>query len=112
MLRSAWESLRWRISGLAGKLKGAIFVAASDASLGNTPGGGSQADLVVLVADADILRGEGRAYMIDSASTKVKRMVRSSPAADIAAVNVALEHGEFLRALWAEITIEDFSLQG
>lgn len=111
MLRSARESLRWRIGGLNAGLQGAIFLAASHASLGSMTGGGSQAGLVILAAGREVLQGAGRAYVIDSSSTKINRMVRSSLAAEIAAANVALEHGVFLRAMWAEMTAEEFSLQ-
>lgn len=42
---------------------------------------------------------------MDSASTTIKRMVR----VEVAAANVALEHGEFLCALWAQVITEDFA---
>lgn len=58
------------------------------------PRGGSQASLVVLIAGNEV---------------KITGMVRSSLAAEVAAANVALVHGEFLCVLWAEVTTESFS---
>lgn len=74
-----------------------VLLAAPDASLGSLPRGGSQAGRVVLTADGDVLEGVGNAYVIDTASLKINRIVRSSLAAEVAVANVAMERSEFLR---------------
>ena len=99
----------WRLSQLGYRVEKVIFIACSDASQGSMPRGGSQAGLVVAIAGSrPLVEEEAPASLVESASTRIKRVVRSSLGAELAAANVAMEHGEFVRAAWAEMTEKQF----
>ena len=88
-----------------------VFLAPSDASKGSMPRGGSQAGYATVVASPRILEGEAPANILDTVSCRIKMLVRSSLAVEVAASNLALEHGEFARCGLAEIWDSGFRLQ-
>ena len=67
------------------------------------PRGGSQAGYATVVASPRILEGEAPANILDTVSSRIKTVVRSSLAAEVAAANLALDHGEFARCCLAKI---------
>ena len=111
MVRRARVARKWRIKHLGCKVEDAIFLAPSDASQGSMPREGSQAGYATVVASPNILEGEAPANILDTVSCRIKRVVRSSLAAEVASANLALEHGEFARCCLAEIWDPCFRLQ-
>ena len=103
------QSLIFRHPGC--KLADVIVVAAADAGHGCMPRGGSQAGVTVVLAHPSILDGHAPVALLEASSQRIKRVVRSSLAAEVAAAALGFEHGDFVRAALAEVTIPEFSLR-
>ena len=78
-----------------------VVIAASDASFAGMPRGRSQGGCVVSMANPALWH-----------SGLLKRVVRSSLAAEISQAALSLEEGDFCRALLAEMALKTFSLVG
>jgi hypothetical protein len=87
-----------------------IVVAVSDASFAGMPRGRSQGGLAVAFANPKILEGQSKLCIVTHHSGLLKRVVRSSLAAEISQAANALEEADFTRALLAEVLKPDFSL--
>ena len=70
----------------------------SDASFGNLPGGGSQGGYIILLSDSD-----GNRCPMSWRSHKVRRVVRSTLAAETLALLDAAEAGVYLAGLITEL---------
>ena len=110
MLTKMKEPRSWFIRPLGCGIRDVVFVAATDASLVTMPRGGSQAGLAVVMAHPNILVGEAAANILETMSHRIQRVVRSSLGAEMASATGSMEHGEFARAAWAEMTLADFEL--
>eukprot|EP00974_Lingulodinium_polyedra_P014833 1435448-Lingulodinium_polyedra.AAC.1 len=75
------------------------------------PRNGSQAGYGVVLASPAIAGGPAPAVLAEAVSTRIKRTVRSSMAAEMGAASLALEHTEFARAAWAELLHPQFELR-
>ena len=75
------------------------------------PGGASQGGLVIALAEPGILRGVARLTMVDTSSSKIQRVVRASIGAEINNAATAYEHGDYVRAVLAEMTNAEFKLK-
>ena len=82
-------------------LRQMVVIAASDASFAGMPRGRSQGGCVVSMANPALWH-----------SGLLKRVVRSSLAAEISQAALSLEEGDFCRALLAEMALKTFSLAG
>ena len=87
-----------------------VILAASDASFGGMPRGRSQGGGVVLAANPKVLDGPATSIPLFFQSGLIKRVVRSSLAAEISQAADTMEQADFVRAVLAEATKEDFSL--
>eukprot|EP00913_Durusdinium_trenchii_P032182 g30134.t1 len=93
------------------KLKNLFTLAVSDASFGGMPKGRSQGGMVMLVANPKILDGEANVNVLAFHSGLLKRVVRSSLAAEVSQAATAMEEADFLRALMAEALEKGFSFK-
>ena len=84
-------------------LKDATFVSVTDASFAGQPKGSSQMGLAVLIASNKILEGSGNANMIEWASKKIHRVVKSTLAAEAAAMSYGFDRTFFAREVFTEI---------
>lgn len=87
-----------------------LVVAASDASFGGMPRGRSQGGTVCLIAHPGLLEGRSGAVPISFQSALLKRVVRSSLAAEISQAAEALDQADFLRAVMAEALYVAFDI--
>ena len=87
-----------------------LMIAASDASFAGMPRGRSQGGCVVCLANPAIMQGTAKVAVLLWHSGLLKRVVRSSLAAEISQAALAMEEGDFCRALLAEMTQKTFSL--
>ena len=71
----------------------------ADASLGNLPDGSSQGGYVVFLVDCD-----GKAALIDWKSHKIRRVVRSTLAAETLAMSDAVDAAMLVVSTWEELT--------
>ena len=76
----------------------------ADASLANLPDGGSQGGYLVFLVDQD-----GRAALIDWKSFKIRRVVRSTLAAETLAMADAVDAAAFVSATWREFVGSNWS---
>ena len=111
LVRTAREGGRWVVKSLGCALSEVVFLGASDASFGAMPRSGSQAGYGVVLAAPGILEGTAPAVLAESVSARIKRVVRSSMAAEMCAASLAMEHTEFARAAWAELLLPAFELR-
>ena len=88
-----------------------MVLAVSDASFGGMPKGRSQGGMVLLVANPKVLEGEAPVNILAFHSGLLKRVVRSSLAAEVSQAAMAMEEADFLRALMAEALEKNFSLK-
>ena len=75
------------------------------------PRGGSQQAVAALFCSPDVLTGDGKAVLIEWTSTRVKRVVRSPMACEVAATTFGLEYGDYIRAVLAEVFFEEFNIR-
>ena len=101
MLRTAkkLEQARLCIRIPSVNLDKACLVAFSDASFGNMPRHGSQGGFVLLVADRAVASQPAPAAVVEWRSHRLKRVVKSTLAAEAAALCEAQGHIEFGRVL-------------
>lgn len=89
----------------------AVVIGASDASFASMPRGRSQGGYVVMVANPEVMDGEAPVNVLSYHSGLIKRVVRSSLAAEISQAASTLEETDFVRAVLAEAIYKDFALQ-
>ena len=80
----------------------AVMVAFSDASFGNMPRHGSQAGFMILVSESSCVRQTTKAAVVSWASHRIKRVVKSTLAAEAAALSEAQDHLEYARVLFMQ----------
>ena len=79
------------------------FVSIADASFAGQPRGGSQMGYAILLSTSPILDGSAKAVMLEWGSKKIHRVVRSTLAAEAAAMSFAFDRAFFARAVMQEI---------
>ena len=88
-----------------------VMISVSDAAYGAIPNGGNQGGNLAILAHPDVLTGNGPACILESKNTKVQRVVRRSISAEISTLATAYEHGDFIRAVLAELLDFDFKIK-
>ena len=84
-------------------LSKATFISVTDASFAGQPKGSSQMGLAVLMATNKILEGSDIANMIEWSSKKIHRVVKSTLAAEAAAMSFGFDRTYFAREVFTEI---------
>ena len=88
------------------------FLLFSDAAWGNAAKGGSQGAFLITVVDEQVFSGQqGRMSIVQWKSGRVRRVCVSSLAAETLSLVNALNHLEWARCFWSEITDAGFRLQ-
>ena len=95
---------------LPGTMEDLVILAVSDASHGSMPKGKSQGGMMILIANAEILEGEGLVNCVLYHSSVLKRVMRSSLTAEISQAAETLDQCEYVRAMLAEIWDSQFVL--
>ena len=99
-----------KFTALGCDIKDMVVICTSDASFAGMPRGRS-GGFAVGFANPEILAGSAPINVVHYHSGLLKRVVRSSLAAEISQAAHALEEGDFIRALLAEMIYEGFSLK-
>jgi hypothetical protein len=84
-------------------MKKVCMVALGDASFGNMPRHGSQAGCLILVAEQNCVRVPAKAAVVFWASHRIKRVVKSTLAAEAAALSEAQDQLEYARVLFMQM---------
>ncbi|CAE7684103.1 TY5A [Symbiodinium sp. CCMP2592] len=87
-----------------------LVVSVSDAAYGAMPNGGHQGGTMIFAHPA-VLRGAGAVCIMEAASTKIQRVVRCSMSAEVSSLATAFEHGDFVRAVLAELLDPNFRIE-
>ena len=102
----------WHIRAVPlGDLGRLTVISASDASPGCMPRQGSQGEMMVLLSDVDVEKGDAVVCPLIFASHRIKRVCASSLSVEALSVNTAVQQGDFVRALLAEILCADFEIR-
>ncbi|CAE7425559.1 psaC, partial [Symbiodinium necroappetens] len=110
LVKKAREPYSCIFQALPGGFDDMIFLAVSDASHAAMPKGRSQGGMMILNASEKILDGEAQVNCLLYHSAVLKRVVRSSLAAEISQAAETLEQCDFVRAMMAEIVDVKFTL--
>ncbi|CAE7756515.1 RE2 [Symbiodinium sp. CCMP2456] len=111
LVKKAREPYELVYQRLPGTVEDMVFLAVSDASHGSMPKGRSQGGMMILVANKEILEGESLVNCLLYHSAVLKRVVRSSLAAEISQAAETLDQCEYVRAMMAEVWDPQFTLQ-
>lgn len=111
LVERAREPRRCRFVRLDTEFDQVVFLIASDASFGAMPRSRSQGGTVLMVGHPAVLEGQGTVNVLQFSSSLLKRVVKSSLAAEISQAAEALDDGDFLRAVVAAATSEAFALK-
>ena len=111
LVERAREPKRCRFIQLEVDFNEIVFLIASDASFGAMPKSRSQGGTVLMAGHPCVLEGEGPVNVLHFSSGLLKRVVKSSLAAEISQAAEALDDGDFLRAVVASATSENFVLK-
>ena len=88
-----------------------VVGAVSDAFHGNVRDGASQAGWMVLLMNPEVQKGVGSVFCVAYASHRIRRIVRSTLAAETMGLATAVESGDYVRACLMELTDGGFTLR-
>ena len=110
-VKRAQEPLIFKVRNLGCPLEDLVLVSVSDAAYGAMPGGHSQGGNLVMLAHPGVLQGRAPVCILEGNSAKIHRVVRCSMSAEISALATAYEHGDYVRAVLAELLDDRFDIQ-
>ena len=110
-VKRAQEPLNFKVGNLGCPLSDLVLISVSDAAYGAMPGGHSQRGNLVMVAHPGVLHGRAPVCILEGNSTKIHRVVRCSMSAEISSLATAYEHGDFVRAVMAELLDSHFEVR-
>ena len=87
------------------------FMGVHDAAHANIEGGGSQQGHIILAVHANVTKHRVPVSVLSWKSNKIKRVVRSSLAAETSSMATCQEHMDWMRTMWAEMTEGGFVLE-
>ena len=110
VVRRSKQSVMMKVPQLGCGLEEVVFLSMSDAAYGAQPRGGSQGGIMVAMAHPDIQVGSAPVAVLEGMSAKLQRVVRCSMSAELSVAATAYEHGDYVRAVFAEMTCSSFML--
>ena len=87
------------------------FMGVHDAAHANLEGGASQQGHLVLAVHASITNCRVLVSVLSWQSKKIKRVVRSSLAAETCSMSTCQEHLDWMRTMWEQMTRGEFVLE-
>lgn len=111
LVNRAKQEMEVKTPKLDCSLEEMVVVSASDAAYAAQPNGHSQGGVVCMVANPKIIEGKAPIAVIEAQSMKIQRVVRCSMSAELSMAAESFEHGDFLRAVLAEVVYRDFELR-
>ena len=85
-----------------------VFIAYGDSGFGNAPNGKSQGGYVVLISDKQVMLRERQASLVDWKSYRHQRALRSTLAAEAAALDRAQDTASFMACVFTEMVNADY----
>ena len=87
------------------------FMGVHDAARANLAGGASQQGHLILAVHASITNCRVNVSVLSWQSKKIKRVVRSSLAAETSSMSTCQEHLDLMRTMWEQMTRSEFVLE-
>ena len=87
------------------------FMGVHDAAHANLEGGASQQGHLVLAVHASVTNCRVLVSVLSWQSKKIKRVVRSSLAAETCSMSTCQEHLDWVHTMWEQMTLGDFVLK-
>ena len=87
------------------------FMGVHDAAHANLVGGASQQGHLIVAVHARITNFRVLVSVLSWQSKKIKRVVRSSLAAETCSMSTCQEHLDWMRTMWEQMTLSDFVLE-
>ena len=87
------------------------FMGVHDAAHANLEGGASQQGHLILAVHASITKCRVPVSVLSWQSKKIKRVVRSSLAAETCSMSTCQEHLDWMRTMWEQMTRGEFVLE-
>eukprot|EP00435_Cladocopium_sp_Y103_P053936 s805_g17.t1 len=109
--RRAQEKVELKVPKLGCPVEDLVVISASGAAFAAQPQGGSQGGVTCILAHPSILEGDAPAAIVEAQSMKIQRVVRCSMSAELSMAAEAFEHGDYIRAVLAELTNSHFELR-
>eukprot|EP00435_Cladocopium_sp_Y103_P067474 s325_g30.t1 len=109
--KRAQEKVEIKVPKLGCNLEDIVVVSASDAAFAAQPNGGSQGGVTCLLAHPGVTDGEAPVAIVEALSMKIQRVVRCSMSAELSMAAEAFEHGDYIRAVLAEVLNPNFELK-
>ena len=110
VVRRSKQNVVVKAANLGCDLSEVVFLSISDAAYGSQPRGGSQGGIMVAMAHPDIQHGKAPCLVLEGMSAKLQRVVRCSMSAELSVAATAYEHGDYVRAVFSEMTCFNFML--
>lgn len=110
LVRRARQSVPVVVKNLGCSLEDVVFLAISDAAYAAQPGGASQGGLIVAAANPNVQQSPSAVTILEAQSSRLQRVVRCSMSAELSMGATAYEHGDYLRAVFAEVLKPNFRL--
>ena len=111
VIRRARKEFVMKVPCLNCELENMVVLSVSDAAYAAQPNGGSQGGLLIAFANPAIQDKEAPIAVIEAQSTKLQRVVRCSMAAELSMAASAFEHGDYVRAVLSEMTMQRFDIK-
>ena len=109
IVKARWP-LDMKVVHLGCPLEEMLVLSASDAAFAGQPKAASQGGVTCLLANPSVLKGEAQVVIMEAMSMKIQRVVRCSMSAELSMAATAFEHGDFLRAIMAELVFSKFKI--
>jgi hypothetical protein len=111
LYKKAKEHMEVVVPRLGCDMEDLIVVSASDAAFAAQPKSSSQGGVVCMLAHPSILEGQAPVAIMEAQSMKIQRIVRCSMSAELSMAAESFEHGDYIRAVLAELLNAKFELR-
>ena len=111
VVQRAKKSLEVRVPRLGCEIEEMVVISASDAAYAAQPRSASQGGVICLIAHPKVTEEPAPVAIIEGQSMKISRVVRCSMAAELSMAAEGFEHGDFMRAVLAELMMPKFELR-
>ena len=107
-IKRAQEEVILKVRNLHCALDEIMILSVSDAAYGAMPKGASQGGTMTLLASPRVMEGRAPVCVLEATSNKIHLVVRCSMSAEVSNLATAFEHGDYVRAVFAELVDPKF----
>ena len=111
VVQRAKKSVEVKVPRLGCEVDEMVVISASDAAYAAQPRSASQGGVMCMIAHPKVTEESVPVAIIEGQSMKINRFVRCSMAAELSMAAEGFEHGDFMRAVLAELMMKNFELR-